>query len=119
MDKSGKPCGRKKKLSTGKPGKKKVLHRCNRETRVSCLSTGESRSIHMEMWKNSREKEKAVLRGFQSLLLILAVMSRMVSFKGEALFCSVCSTFLSPCMTVVWSRSNSRPISGRDRFVIV
>ena len=36
MDKSGKPCGRKKKLSTGKPGKKKVLHRCNRETRVSC-----------------------------------------------------------------------------------
>ncbi len=50
--------------------KKKVLHRCNRETRVSCLSTGESRSIHMEMWKNSREKRKSCFARFSEFVIV-------------------------------------------------
>ena len=57
--------GVRKNCPQGNREKKKVLHRCNRETRVSCLSTGECRSIHMEMWKNSREKENAVFAVFR------------------------------------------------------
>ena len=54
-----------------------------------------------------------------SLLLILDVISRMVSFIGFLGSLMAVSTFRTAWMTVEWSRLNSLPMSGRLRFVIL
>ena len=49
--------------------------------------------------------------------LILAVISRMAFCRAGSPVFIAASTFFTACMTVVWSRSNSLPISGKERLV--
>ena len=84
--------------------------------------------VENKKWKVMKRKsvivchcEEGVSPTWQSaynLVLTFSITSRRTSFMGFLGSAMAVSIFFTALMTVVWSRSNSRPVSGRERLVI-
>ena len=86
------------------------FHRGRWKSREFSTGNGERKVFHVFPTLFHRKTSGNVEKGGYRRLLILEVMVRTVSAK-EASLAMRCSTCSMECITVVWSRSNSLPMS--------